>query len=152
MNNCDIRVNTALFDTESFDIVMDGCTISCHGVVFTAGEGSNFSAKSCGFELLNGSSAVDITSAVTAKVMFKGCVFNTTLTDNQVVFLARNEKCVVVVDGCTVHNNTAKNFATDSRAGREYIVNSVFTGFAKVFYTETSSSKNINNLVINETV
>ena len=147
MKSCDITVNTKLFDTGGFDIEMVDCTVTCKGIVFTAGENSAFTARGCEFIVLGGESAFDITSNVAIKLVFKGCVFNTSLTGTKCAFFARYARCVVIIDGCSVYNATAKNFATDSMAGKEYVIGSAFTGFSAIFYTESSNTVSLNNVV-----
>lgn len=146
MNDCKISVNTKLFDAGGFDIEMSGCTVACNGVIFTASADSFFSAKGCGFTVAGGESVLDITSAVAVKLVFKNCIFNTSLTGTKCAFLSRNAGCIVVVDGCSFYNATVKNFATDGMSGKVFVIGSNFVGFEKVFYTENGYTVSLNNV------
>lgn len=138
LSNCNISVNTKLFDPHGFDIEIVNCTVKSRGIVFTSKDGSSLVAMGCEFTITNGESAFAITSNATVKLLFKNCIFNTSVSGNNQVFVSRNAGCVVVVDGCTINNATSKNFATSGMNGTEYVFHSVFTGFENLCYQETA--------------
>lgn len=149
LSNCNISVNTKLFDTHGFDIEIVNCTVKSRGIVFTAKDGSSLVARGCEFTITNGEVAFGITSIATVKLLFKDCIFNTSVSGNSQVFVSRNAGCVVVVDGCTINNATSKNFATSGMNGTEYVFHSVFTGFENLCYQDTADLiVEHNNIVI----
>lgn len=151
LSNCNISVNTKLFDTHGFDIEIVNCTVKSLGIVFTAKDGSSLVARGCEFTITNDETAVGITSDVSVKLLFKNCIFYTALTGNKNAFVSRNVGCVLVVDGCTVNNATSKNFATSGMNGAEYVFQSVFTGFKNLCYQDTAELiVESNNTVIED--
>lgn len=138
LSNCNISVNTKLFDTQGFDVEIVNCTVKSRGIVFTAKDGSSLVARGCEFTITNGESAFGITSTASVKLLFKDCIFNTSVSGNSQVFVSRNIGCVVIIDGCTINNATSKNFATSGMNGTEYVFHSVFTGFENVCYQDTA--------------
>lgn len=137
LSNCNISVNTKLFDAQGFDIEIVNCTVKSRGIIFTSKDGSSLVAMGCEFTITNGEGAFSITSNASVKLLFKDCIFNTSLSGNSQVFVSRNAGCVVIVDGCTINNATSKNFATSGMNGTEYVFHSVFTGFENLCYQAT---------------
>ena len=152
LSNCNISVNTKLFDSHGFDIEIVNCTIKSRGIVFTAKDGSSLLAMGCEFTITNGEVAFGITSVASVKLLFKDCIFNTSLTGNSQVFVSRNAGCVVIIDSCTINNATPKNFATSGMNGTEYVFHSVFTGFESLCYQDTADLIVAHNNTVIENV